>query len=145
MTKNEDTLIKYWIKYHGDIFGYENLYIIDASDDLNILNFYNSIKHTNINIIYDNVNLNDMEYTINNIMKSLINNCDFLIKLDTDEFIGLYNPLFNDISINKYIIRNYFDNLIINGLKYKASYTINNMPSDINDDPIHNISFTNPS
>ena len=29
ITKNETYLIKKWIKYHGEIFGYDNLYIID--------------------------------------------------------------------------------------------------------------------
>ena len=29
MVKNEVDIIEYWIKYHGKMVGYENLYIVD--------------------------------------------------------------------------------------------------------------------
>ena len=29
MVKDEEDIIEYWINYHGSIFGYRNLYIID--------------------------------------------------------------------------------------------------------------------
>lgn len=29
MVKDEDDIVEDWIKYHGTIFGYENLFIID--------------------------------------------------------------------------------------------------------------------
>ena len=35
MVKNEDDIVALWIEYYGELFGYENLYIIDNySDDL---------------------------------------------------------------------------------------------------------------
>ena len=40
MTKNEKYLLKHWIEYHGEIFGYENICIIDDSDDIEVLKYY---------------------------------------------------------------------------------------------------------
>ena len=43
MVKNENDIIEYWIKYHGKLFGYSNLYIVDnMSNDgtYEIIEFY---------------------------------------------------------------------------------------------------------
>ena len=122
--------------------------MIDDSDEQEIIDFYESIKHSNINLFRNNNSLNSVTDVINNIMKSVKDNCDFLIKLDTDEFIGHYNSQMNKVSISKEIIRNEFNNLIMNGLKYKVSYALNSIPITINninhDDPINNIYFNLP-
>ena len=33
MVKNEEDIIEYWINYHGTIFGYRNIYIVDNYSD----------------------------------------------------------------------------------------------------------------
>ena len=145
MTKNEIHLIKSWIQYHGEIFGYENLHIIDDSDDVDVLNYYKSINHLPINFYFNaNQNLNNVTDSINNIMTSEKNNCDFLIKLDTDEFIGVYNNVIDDVSIDKEIIRKSFNKLQINGYKYKCSYTLNTCPMDSRTNPLDYIYFSKP-
>jgi hypothetical protein len=145
MTKNEIHLIKPWIQYHGEIFGYENLHIIDDSDDVDVLNYYKSINHLPINFYFnENQNLNNVIDNINNIMTSEKNNCDFIIKLDTDEFIGIYNNKTDNVSIYKEIIRNSFNNLTINGYKYKCSYTLNTLPLDSRNNPLEYIYFSKP-
>ena len=43
MVKNEVDIIEYWIKYHGKMVGYENLYIVDnMSNDgtFEVIEFY---------------------------------------------------------------------------------------------------------
>lgn len=144
MTKNENYLIRHWIEYHGDIFGYNNLYIIDDSDDPIILRYYDSIKQLGINLIFLKSNLQCLENDINNVFNQLKTTCDFLIKLDTDEFIGYYDVIKDEISINKETIHKEINNLPINGLKYKVSYTINVIPNKYYDDPLLNINFTKP-
>jgi hypothetical protein len=145
ITKNEIHLIKPWIQYHGEIFGYENLHIIDDSDDVDVLNYYKSINHLPINFYFNaNQNLNNVIDNINNVMTSEKNNCDFIIKLDTDEFIGIYNNKTDNVSIYKEIIRNSFNNLTINGYKYKCSYTLNTFPLDSRNNPLEYIYFSKP-
>ena len=41
MVKDEDDIIDIWIKYHGWLFGYNNLYIVD---NFSTDNTYNIIK-----------------------------------------------------------------------------------------------------
>ena len=69
ITKNERYLIRQWIEYHGSIFGYENLHIIDDSDDPVVLKYYDDIKYSGISF-YNNIdsNLNNLEVAINNTM-----------------------------------------------------------------------------
>jgi len=145
MTKNEKFLIKKWIQYHGEIFGYENLHIIDDSDDYDVLNYYKTIAYLPIHFYRNNNNLNTLLDSINNIMNSIKNDCDFMIKLDTDEFISIYNNETNDISICKEIIRDSFNNLVINGYKYKCSYTMDSRPLESKEDPLEYIYFTQPT
>jgi len=144
MTKNEKYLIKHWIEYHGYIFGYENLYILDDSDDIDVLNYYKSIQHLHVNIIRENNNLNTVINNINKTFNENKNSCDFIIKMDTDEFMGIYDKNTNDISIDKETIRNYFNNLIINGNKYKCSYTTNSLPMKDEIYPINYCDFITP-
>jgi len=147
MTKNERYLIKSWIKYHGDIFGYENLYIIDDSNDVDILKYYQSLSHLPIKFYINNINsnLNTLTSKINEIMESIKNECDFMIKLDTDEFIGVYDIHTNDVFIDKEIVRNSFNNLIINGYRYKCGYTINIYPTCHQNNPLDYEYFSHPA
>jgi hypothetical protein len=71
MTKNEIHLIQSWIEYHGEIFGYENLHIIDDSDDHRVLQYYQSIQHLPIHFYINdkNSNLNTLHTKINVVME----------------------------------------------------------------------------
>lgn len=145
ITKNEKNLIESWIKYHGHLFGYNNLYIIDDSDDIDILNYYKSIEHLDIHLYRENNNLNTVERRFNEIMTSLKNECDFFIKLDTDEFIGAYIPEKDNISVNPQDIYTIIDNLdTSNGLKYKCSYTIHSSTRNIPNNILDCITFRKP-
>jgi hypothetical protein len=66
-----------------------------------------------------------------------------MIKLDTDEFIGKYDPITNDILVNKEDIRNEFNHLVIDGNKYKCYYA-NSMPINPTLNPLECVHFTQP-
>lgn len=91
MTKNEDLFIENWIKYHGEIFGYQNLYIIDGSDQQNIFDVYEKYKKRGLNIHHTDANLNDLEVIINEQIKKHKGRDNFVIKMDTDEFLSHAN------------------------------------------------------
>jgi len=128
----------------GD-FGYENIYVIDDSDDDDVLNYYESIsKIFPIKFYFNNPDLNNIHNKFNEIMHSIKDECDFMIKMDTDEFFGVYDEKTNEISIDKEVIRRSFNNLVINGYKYKCSYTMNSLPLDSRDNPLEYVHFTQP-
>ena len=119
MTKDEKQLIKQWIKYHGEIFGYENIHLLDDSVDKEVLDYYDTLKDTGIHIHRTpGGNLNNARDRINALMTSLKSSCDFMIKMDTDEFFAFYDPETNKVSIDKKVILDYFNILEINGYKY---------------------------
>ena len=129
MTKDEKYLIKHWIDYHGEIFGYDNLHIIDDSDDRDILKYYETIENLGITFHRNSSsNLNNLDCTITSVMQSLKDTCDFIIKLDTDEFIGYYDKNTNEISVSKDDIINSINSLDINGNKYRILYYVNSAP-----------------
>ncbi len=144
MTKNEKKLIKNWIKYHGDRFGYNNIHIIDDSDDEDILKYYESIKELGITLYFLKSNLNQLEADINKVFKEIKDKCDFLIKLDTDEFLGVYDCETENVHIDKNTIQNEINSLPLNGLKYKCSYTMIAIPDRISLDPLLTVNFNKP-
>ena len=108
-TKNEDTLIDYWIRYHSHLVGFENIHIIDnMSTNKIVLDIYE--KYTNkINIIYDNQSHLMEGNIMTNIMNKYKDQCDIMIPLDTDEFLVYYNQKENKILQDKDIILNSLD------------------------------------
>ena len=108
MVKNENDIIEHWIKYHGKLFGYENLYIIDnKSDDgtWEIIQDYEKMFHINCDQ-FDDYKRKGF------IMTHLIKNSgyyDIAFPLDIDEFIVYYNKEENIISPRKTI--KYFESL----------------------------------
>ena len=124
ITKNETELLIPWIKYHGEIFGYSNLYVIDDSTEASILDYYCNNKHLGINLYRNNHNLNTIEREINNIMRSVKNSCDFLIKVDTDEFIGVYNNTLDEVSIERCDIFSELANLSTTEEVYQPKFSL---------------------
>lgn len=131
MTKDEKQLIKQWIKYHGEIFGYENIHLLDDSVDKEVLDYYDTLKYTGIHFHRTpGGNLNNACERLNILMDSLRSSCDFMIKMDTDEFLGFYDEKSNRVSIDKKEILDYLNILEINGYKYKCWGEMRNCPLD---------------
>jgi hypothetical protein len=91
MTRNEHQFIENWIKYHGVLFGFENLYIIDWSDHESIFEIYRKYEKHGLNVFHSDANLNELESVINQHMHENKGEDSFLIKVDTDEFLAHSN------------------------------------------------------
>jgi len=95
MQKDEEFLLAPWIEYHGNLFGYENLFIFDngslKSSVLQILE-----KYENLGVHVDRTK-NSREDYLNKgkVVGNLINNLDktdyydFFFPTDCDEFLAL--------------------------------------------------------
>jgi hypothetical protein len=91
MTKDDLLLIHTWIVYHGELLGYENLHILDNSQDPRVLDIYNQTSNLGYHLhSYPDCNLNTAERYINIIRKQIGNSCNFIAKFDTDEFLAMY-------------------------------------------------------
>lgn len=90
MTRNEWPLLKWWVFYHGGMLGFDNLYIIDGSDDKRCIDFLLKVRDKyKVNSIFLKSDLNQVTKDINDIMTSLVAASDLLMKLDTDEFLAV--------------------------------------------------------
>lgn len=82
------TFFSFFFKYHGEVFGFQNLYIIDSSTNPLCISF---LKHTRdilgANVIFSNANLNELENIMTKIGSILGGSADFVVKVDTDEFL----------------------------------------------------------
>lgn len=95
MVKDEVDIIEYWIKYHGKLFGYENLFIVDNMSTDGTYEKINLYKNYGVKIF------RELDYKKKGeIMTKLINSSDFFdiaFPIDIDEFIVYYDETKNII------------------------------------------------
>jgi hypothetical protein len=79
-------------KFHGELLGFENLYIIDGSNDPRCISFLRYARDTlGANVLFSAANLNQLVHLLNQIRKNIGPSSDFILKVDTDEFLQVYN------------------------------------------------------
>jgi hypothetical protein len=105
MVKGEDDIVKDWVLYHGYLFGFENLYIIDnLSRDNTFPILIELKKQYNINV-YRIGDYKKKGIYMTALFKKFCRN-EFGIPLDIDEFLVYYNKDTNKIICSKEVILN---------------------------------------
>jgi len=90
MTKDEWPILKSWVFYHGEMLGFNNLYIIDASENHECITFLTEMRENfEVNVIFSKSDLNNVLKDINYVMTKISTASDLMIKLDTDEFLAV--------------------------------------------------------
>jgi hypothetical protein len=118
-TKDEYDLIEDFINYHAYLFGINNIYIIDNnSTHPDVLEIYKKFQEKGGNLSYSSDFYNQAIETTN-IMNLHKDKYDYLIGLDTDEFIGLKHNT-NFLNIEEF--ENYFNNLPKHIEKFQVSF-----------------------
>jgi len=102
MTKNEPELLESWILYHGYIFGLDNIYILDGSDDSRVLRVYEKFQPLGLTVRFSSAGLNELADELTELMHLYKGKGNFLIKMDTDEFLA-HTPDANSIIENERI------------------------------------------
>ncbi|MEP0356633.1 glycosyltransferase family 2 protein [Paraglaciecola sp.] len=95
MQKNESELLDKWLRYHGYLFGFDNLYVYDnGSEDKAIRETLQDYQPLGVNVDLEHNQKIDFENKgslfLNKIsqLQSERSDYDFYIPLDCDEFIG---------------------------------------------------------
>ena len=79
-------------QYHGHVIGFKNLYIIDSSTETRCVAFLRYARdHLGVNAIFGNVNLNEISKVMTEIGKSIGGSSDIFLKVDSDEFLMIYD------------------------------------------------------
>jgi hypothetical protein len=105
--QKDEELVKEWIEHHSEIFGIENLYIIDHDSSSKTVNIYKQFIQKGLNIINYKGDFANKHSVLTEIMLEHKNDTDFLIPIDGDEFIFINkNGTFTD---NKFLIKSYLE------------------------------------
>lgn len=131
MVKGEDDIVEEWVLYHGSIFGFKNLYIIDnLSLDETFKKLLILRKKYAINICRLPDYRKKGQY-MTNLFKTFCNN-EIGIPIDIDEFIVYYNKDSNDISCDPNIINSYIQRLPLYPV-FKMNYIQSKLITDNKD------------
>lgn len=120
MVKDERDIVEDWLRYHGYIFGFRNLYVIDnfsTDGTFEILQKYQ--KKYNISLFRKKDYSLKGKY-MDELVSKFKNKIDIVYPLDIDEFIILFNRESNKINISN--IRLYLNSLSTNYSVYKTNY-----------------------
>lgn len=120
MVKNEEDIIKEWIEYHGNIFGFNNLCIIDNFSTDNTHEICKEYISKGI-LLRQETDYKKKGILTSEYSKSI--KCDIFIPLNIDEFICYYDKKNN--SVNKSDIITYLESIFdINYGLHKMKYLI---------------------
>lgn len=117
IVKDEVDIVEEWLIYHGCMFGWNNIYIID--------NFSTDGTWEKINEFKDLVNIfREPDYSkkgdyMKNLVDKFCHPGEIAFPIDIDEFIVYYDN--NTVSVDKDFINNYINTLPLYTL-YKANY-----------------------
>lgn len=95
MQKDEADLLPLWIRYHGELFGYQNLFIYDNGSGPKTLNILHSCEqHFGVHVDYSRTSKVDFEskgdiFGEQITRWSMDKQADFYFPLDCDEFVGI--------------------------------------------------------
>jgi hypothetical protein len=145
MTKNEWPSLKDWIFYHGELVGFENLYVLDGSTEENSIAFLKYVRdHYGVNVLFSSANLNHLEEQLILVGQEISKASDFVIKMDTDEFItakkekdGCTHAKSKDTAaafncdLSPYVVKETLNNLreITTGERLKIGYRSSSRPN----------------
>ena len=87
MVKDEDDIVRQWIEYHGKIFSYNNLHIIDNNSTDNTYEICKEYLSKGLNLSRKDDYSRKGEYMTN--IKNSVDH-DFFIPMDIDEFLVYY-------------------------------------------------------
>jgi glycosyltransferase involved in cell wall biosynthesis len=96
MQKNESELLPLWIRYHGELFGYQNLFVYDnGSDDRTQEILRAAEKDFGINVDYSKTAPENFEnkgaiFAQQISRWSATKTVDYYFPLDCDEFVGIH-------------------------------------------------------
>ena len=93
-------------QYHGNLLGFENLYILDSSTDTRCISFLRYARDSlGVNVLFTDANLNQLESIMTKIGKDIGGSSDLILKVDTDEFLAIHDNSTNKLttSISDYL------------------------------------------
>eukprot|EP01039_Chlorochromonas_danica_P005640 gene5640-6222_t len=126
-TRNEWPLIRDWVLYHGEMIGFEHLYIVDNSDEEEVINFLHKVADKfGVNVFFTKSFLTSVYEDVHCIFRALKGKSDLLMKVDSDEFLVVHTTPNNKLSENRNMgisldVAKYLETLTFDGCHYRTA------------------------
>lgn len=135
VTKNETDLIADFVKYHGSIFGFSNVVLIDNNSDCPVvLELYRSFRRMGVVVEkHPSYRGKSQGEAFTKYMSKYKSECKFMVGLDTDEFLQFpdfltANPKQTSVPYLRNRFRAYFSNLPRDASKFNVVTYFNSVP-----------------
>ena len=135
VTKNETDLIEDFVEYHGKIFGFSNLILIDNDSDCPVvLRLYGKFKRMGVIVEkHPSYRGQSQGQAFTKFMSKYRRECKFMVGLDTDEFMQFpdfftMHPEKTSVPYLRNRFRAYFSNLPRDSSKFKVVTYFNSVP-----------------
>jgi hypothetical protein len=123
MTKNEWPTLRSWVLHHGDLVGFENLHVIDNSDEADSVEYIRRcIAKYGIAVNFSKKGMEDKDEELTSTALGMRSHCDFIFKLDTDEFLGVYKKADSTLRVDGAAFHAELRRLPLDGRKYLITY-----------------------
>jgi len=122
MVKDEVDIVKDWIIYHGCLFGWNNVYVIDNYSTDGTYEVIKEFESLGINIFRQPDYSKKGEY-MTNLIRRFCKDDYLAFPIDIDEFIIYYEKGSNEVIFDKQFILHYMQTIPIHSL-YKANYLL---------------------
>jgi hypothetical protein len=114
--------------HHGDLFGFENLYLVASDTDPRCIQFLSQAAEIlKINYFTTNGQFGQILAEMQTVANNLPYSGDFFTKLDTNEFFTYYNTTSKQIDHDH--LFEYLDSVPFDGGRYNVLYTMGVMPN----------------
>lgn len=114
MVKDEEDIIEYWINYHGSIFGYRNLYIVDNMSTDGTFEKIMKYRKIGVQVFRETDYKEKGNYMTRLIKNRRLGKYDIAFPIDIDEFIVHFDKTHNAINpehtrkyVNEYLKKDF--------------------------------------
>jgi hypothetical protein len=121
MVKDEEDILDDWVIYHGSIFGFPNIFVIDNYSTDGTYEKLLEFKKIGVNVFRGPDYSLKGQYMTNLINKHCVNH-DIAYPIDIDEFIVYYDRSSKNVWVDKTLIINYMNQLPKNVPLFKTNY-----------------------
>jgi hypothetical protein len=141
-TKDEGQLLDEWILYHGNLVGFDNLFICDHGSSEETLQVYEKYKNKGIHLKgVGERNFQNKWKILSAWMREESHDTKLLIPLDTDEFIVKRKVGSQNINANLEEIIKYLEDLPLKRTRYKFGNLIAAPIKTTYDDPLQEMIY----
>lgn len=132
MQKNEGLLIEPWLRYHGYLFGYENLFVFDnGSDDPDVIHTLKRFEVVGVKVDWRHTSPTDFDrkgHIVGDLIKGFQESSryDLVFPMDCDEFITIIGQ--NGIQYSRNEIAAHLNDLARPGPMIKVRHCLDNRP-----------------